>query len=236
MIRAVAVVVPARDEERLIAACLDAVARAAAHPGVHGLPVTVLVVADSCTDRTGPRARAHGARTLAVSTANVGAARALGTAHVLELLGVDGGPVPAEQVWLAHTDADSVVPPCWLAHQLQHAADGFDAVLGTVRVADWSAHTPQTRDRYLRQYHRHVRTFDHPHIHGAHLGVRTDAYLAARGFPALAVGEDRALARALGAQGSRIMRRGSCPVLTSARRQARARGGFGDLLLALEAG
>ena len=61
MIRAIAVVVPARDEERLLGGCLAAVRRAARHPGLHGVPVSLVVVADSCRDRTAAIARHAGA-------------------------------------------------------------------------------------------------------------------------------------------------------------------------------
>ncbi|MBJ7453841.1 MAG: hypothetical protein JHC71_17415, partial [Blastococcus sp.] len=54
------------------------------------------------------------------------------------------------------------------------------------------------------------------------------AYRAAGGFPALPVSEDVALVRALQECGATILRTPAAPVLTSPRRVARARGGFGD--------
>ncbi|MFC1433793.1 glycosyltransferase family 2 protein [Streptacidiphilus sp. N1-3] len=237
MIRALAVVVPARDEERLIGSCLRAVHRAARHPQLAGLAVTAVVVADTCADGTETLARALGARTVQVVGAGAGASRALGTAYALDLLRAETPGLSAEEVWLAHTDADTQVPPCWLAHQLRHAAAGFAGILGTVRVGDWSAHPPGTADRFLRQYTAYrAQGREHPHVHGANLGLRADAYLAADGFPPLAEGEDVALVAALERGGHRLLRSDACPVLTSGRRDARARGGFGDLLLTLEPG
>ncbi len=67
----------------------------------------------------------------------------------------------------------------------------------------------------------------HPHVHGANLGVRGDAYLAVGGFPPLAVSEDAALVGALALAGRTVLRTPSCPVVTSARRHPRAPGGFG---------
>ena len=235
MIRAVAVVIPARDEERLIGACLRAVTRAARHPRLDGLPVAVVVAADSCTDGTAALARRRGAEVLPVLVGAAGAVRALGTAHALDLLRIGLPDLSAEEVWLAHTDADSQVPPCWLARQLRHAERGFDAVVGTVRVDDWSQHAPGLEQRFRSQYaaHRGLRR-DHPHVHGANLGVRAAAYLAVGGFPPLATGEDVALVAALQSGGHRLVRTDACPVRTSARRDPRAPGGFSDFLLALE--
>jgi hypothetical protein len=71
----------------------------------------------------------------------------------------------------------------------------------------------------------------HPHVHGANLGVRADAYLAAGGFAAHPTGEDHALWRAL-ADRPRIATR-RIPVVTSARRRARAPSGFAGFLTAM---
>ena len=54
-IEAVGVVVPAHNEETLLPACLMALQRAVSAVGV---PVQVLVVADTCTDQTAVTARA----------------------------------------------------------------------------------------------------------------------------------------------------------------------------------
>jgi hypothetical protein len=65
-----------------------------------------VVVADACQDQTGALTWAAGAGVLEIAVANVGAARAAGLAEVLRL----AGRAPQE-VWLATTDADTVVPP-----------------------------------------------------------------------------------------------------------------------------
>lgn len=248
MIRAVAVVVPARDEERLLGGCLAAVRRAARHPGVRGVPVSLVVVADSCRDRTAAIARHAGAEVATIRACNVGAARARGTDRALAaVLSPAGAPAPGE-LWLAHTDADTRVPYGWLARQLAYAEEGWDAVLGTVQVLDWSEHPAGTAERFQRQYATPVRPAvettpkpaprltlraEHPHVHGANLGVRADAYRSAGGFAALAVGEDHALVAALERLGRPVRRAADLPVITSARRSVRARGGFGDTISAL---
>ena len=129
MIEAVGVVVPAHNEEMLLPACLRALRRAA---GIVSMPVHLLVVADACTDQTIAAARAGGARVTGIRARNVGAARAAGMAELLRLTAYTR---PAA-VWLATTDADSVVPPHWLRRQLRYASQGWDVVLGTVSVAD----------------------------------------------------------------------------------------------------
>jgi glycosyltransferase involved in cell wall biosynthesis len=64
------VVVPAHNEEALLPACLAALRRAARAVST---PVHVLVVADTCTDKTAVTAQACGARVIGISARNVGA-------------------------------------------------------------------------------------------------------------------------------------------------------------------
>ncbi|ONH28738.1 hypothetical protein BL253_18950 [Pseudofrankia asymbiotica] len=225
-------VVPAHDEQDLIDGCLDALAVAVAHPGLAGVPVDVLVVTDSCADATAARCQARGVRTLAVSERNVGRARAAGFAALLA--GAPNGG--ASGCWLATTDADSRVAPDWLAAQVRLARRGADATFGVVDVEDWSGCPPMTPDRFAAGYAGTApdQPGPHPHVHGATMGVRADAYLRVGGMPALAVGEDHELARRLTAVGDlRVVRTTAVRVTTSARLVSRVRGGFADYLRAL---
>ncbi|MET9615795.1 glycosyltransferase [Kitasatospora indigofera] len=234
MIRSLAVVVPARDEEELLGDCLDALHRATAHPRVRGLAVRVVVVADACVDGTAAVARRHGADLLELSAGIVGAARAAGSDHALGLALAARPGLTAHQVWLAHTDADSVVPPAWLGQQLAHAAAGWHAVVGTVRVTDWTGHPDGTAAAFRQRYRAGGLRAGHPHVHGANLSVRADAYRAAGGFEPLTVGEDRSLVTALEVAGHRVKRTTRNPVTTSARSDPRVRQGFGDFLQGLD--
>ncbi|MEU1535364.1 glycosyltransferase [Streptomyces fagopyri] len=164
---------------------------------------------------------------------NVGAARAVGTKRALELL-EDAGP----DVWLAMTDADTTVPTAWLTHQMYWARRGYDVVLGTIRLA------PTTTALFLQGRHNahYFRTrrvsetqkaWEHPHVHGANLGVSAAAYLRVGGFAALPTGEDRDLAVRLSEAGHRIARTDQHPVHTAARLHGRAPGGLSDLLASL---
>ncbi len=230
------VVVPARDEAMLLPACLAALAQAARHPDVAGVPVLVVVVADRCTDDTAEIGRAAGARVLVTEAGNVGAARHAGTLAVLQEAAARG--VADDRVWLACTDADSRVPGDWLALQRTGAQSGVDAVVGTVQVADWSGLPDHVPARFLDAYEawRGAGVTGHPHVHGANLGVRGSAYRAVGGFPPLPVSEDVALVGALLGAGRVVLRTPASPVVTSARRTPRAEGGFGTDLDRLAAG
>jgi glycosyltransferase involved in cell wall biosynthesis len=226
MIRSVGVIVPAHDEQRLLLSCLAALHRAARALG--GTPVHLVVVADACRDRTAQIARRGGAAVVTISARCVGAARAEGVLEALRR----AGPLDPAEIWLATTDADTLVPPDWLSRQAACANQGWDAVAGTIRVADWAGHRPAVRALFSQRYR--PATGPHHHVHGANLGFRASAYLRAGGFPALATAEDHALVSALAAGGSRVLRTRALPVVTSARRESRAPDGFSHYLKQLE--
>jgi hypothetical protein len=135
--------------------------------------------------------------------------------------------------WLATTDADTVVPPGWLRRQLGYAGQGWDVVLGTVTVTDWAGHPPHTPAVFEARYA--FGAGPHPHVHGANLGIRASAYLAAGGFRPLRTAEDHALLAAASEAGCQVLQAADITVETSARRQARAPRGFSHALRALAA-
>lgn len=212
------IVIPAHNEQAVIADCLAAVKKAAQHPELQGETVEILVVLDHCNDLTLTHVVQAQVSSLEIEARNVGVARALGAEAMLA----------RGARWLAFTDADTQVAPDWLAEQLALQAD---AVCGTVEVVDWSDHG--THAELLRWHFGQTYTDadDHRHIHGANLGVSAAAYRAAGGFQHLACSEDVALVEALQTSGARIAWSARPRVITSARRVARARGGFADALL-----
>jgi glycosyltransferase involved in cell wall biosynthesis len=222
VIRSIGVIVPAHNEQDLLPACLASLRRAArALPGV---PVRLVVVADACGDQTAEAARRSGASVVRIDARSAGQARAAGARAILRR----ARHLDPADLWLATTDADTLVPARWLRQQARYASQGWDAIVGTVQVTDWSGRPPGTRSLFRDRYH--AGTGPHPHVHGANLGFRASAYLAAGGFPGVPTGEDHAFVAALAATGSRVLRTRALPVATSARRESRAPGGFGDYL------
>ena len=223
-IAAAGVVVPAHNEEILLPACLAALRQAAS--ALH-VPVHLLVVADTCSDQTVAAARTGKATVISLQARRVGAARAAG---MRELLRLTSGSDPSA-VWLATTDADTVVPPGWLRRQVEYANAGWDVVLGTVTVTDWDGHPPHVPVAFEERYA--FGTGPHPHVHGANLGIRASAYLATGGFRPLRTAEDHAMLAAATQAGCPVVHAGDIPVETSGRRLARAPRGFSNLLRTL---
>ena len=223
-VEAACVVVPAHNEEELLPTCLSALRRAA---DVVSVPVHVLVVADTCGDRTAAIARAYGVRVIRIGARNVGTARAAGMSELLRLTAA----CDRSAVWLATTDADTVVPPDWLHRQLSYASQGWDVVLGTVTVPDWDGHPPHVPAAFDALYE--FGDGGHPHVHGANLGIRASAYLAAGGFSSLRTAEDHALLAAATGAGFSVLQASDITVETSGRHHARAPRGFSHLLRSL---
>ena len=214
----IAVIVPAHNEERLLGACMHRLRVAASHAALAGEEVEVVIALDRCSDASEPIARAAGVHTVRVDAGNVGVARATATTHALAL----------GARWIASTDADSLVPHDWLAGQLRR---GCDAFCGIVTVEDWLDYDAAT----IAAFAGPAPPADgHRHIHGANFGISADAYRRCGGFAPLACSEDVAIVRALEAIDARIDWSATPRVITSARRDARACGGFGDYLKALE--
>jgi glycosyltransferase involved in cell wall biosynthesis len=225
LIRRIAVVIPAANEEQRIFRCLSSITAARAHLYHRDTDIRteIIVVLDTCQDATAAIvARFGGVRMMAITARSAGAARRVGASAALA-----GGP--AAELWLASTDADTEVPRDWLTAMATEARRGADLVLGTALPgpgldaavrAEWMA--------------RHHLRDGHPHVHGANLGIRGDAYLALGGWRPLVTGEDVDLAgRAARAGYLRITRTASIPVVTSARLSGRVAAGFSGYLRAL---
>jgi hypothetical protein len=222
------VVVPAHDEQALLPACLRSVAAAGARLR-RERPATVLrvtVVADRCSDSTADLATAAGADVVEVAAGCVGDARNAGVRRAAEL----AAPLPPERVWLALTDADTVVPEHWLTRQVELATEGHAMVVGTVR--------PDHRDldpATLRAWHEaHTLGEGHPYVHGANLGLTLAAAGTVGGFPPVDVGEDVLLVEAVRRAGLPWCATATTQVVTSARRHGRVVGGFAGYLRALQ--
>lgn len=215
-----AVVIPAHDEEALIGRCLHSVAAAvdvarAARPD---LRVEVVVVLDACTDSSREIAAAYSVTRLELDARCVGAARREGVRRALAAL----SDIPAGEVWLANTDADSAVPENWLTAQLHLMADGVDLMLGTVRP-DFADLTARHAEYWAAT---HPRGRPAGNVFGANLGIRGSAYREAGGFARLAEHEDVRLVDRAVATGAVVRASDECEVLTSGRSSGRTPGGY----------
>lgn len=132
---------------------------------------------------------------------------------------------------MCSTDADSTVPPDWFDVQLEAAGDGHIAIAGVVRLDD--AADPLLVAQFESTYRKHL-DGSHPHVHGANLGFRADAYLSAGGWPTLATGEDHDLWKRLAPLGATIAS-ARLSVTTASRLIGRAPAGFATDLADLTA-
>lgn len=212
-------VVPARNEEDLIGACLASLQHAADQVSV---PVTVTVVLDDCADATAVRIPSW-VRTVEVCHRSAGAARRSGFLVAPRRRGV----------WYATTDADSLVPPTWFEGMLTSAWAGHDVRAGTIVVTDWTDLDPRVRARHAADYRQ---TAGHRHIHGANLALSAAAYHGVGGFRDLAEHEDVDLVTRCQAAGWTVDWSATTPVSTSARANNRVPAGFGGHLTRLAEG
>ena len=214
----VAVVIPAHNEELLIVPCLDAVGvavcRAEAQSSVR---CRVIVVLDACGDHTADLvADFPFVEVETVDRRNVGAARAQGVARATN------GVRMLERLWIANTDADSIVPVHWITHQLTLARGGAALLIGSVRPFG----DEMSADQYRAWVKRETADPAQIHVHGANLGVRADVYSAVGGFDPHPEHEDVMLVDRVIAFGAPARATDGCCVATSARRHGRTPGGF----------
>lgn len=236
-IRRVVVGIPARDEAATIATCLAAVAQAARRVPA---PVHVVVADDGSTDGTASLARSALARSSFAGTGDVRlqvVAGRFGTAGAARAAALDAGIAAVggdlATVWLATTDADSVVAADWLACHLRWASTGVDAVAGLVDVA-WRPDQRHLAQRHSLALARGGTTTGHHHVHGANLGVRASRWAEVGGCGDGEDGEDGELWRRLRAAGVAPLGVTDLRVRTSARLHGRAPKGFSGYLRAMD--
>jgi len=129
-------------------------------------------------------------------------------------------------VWLANTDADSVVPANWITEQVRLADHGADVLLGTV--------SPDFADLSPRQIEawnlRHDPEVANGHVHGANLGLRASTYLDSGGFAPIGEHEDVDLVVRCATRGARVEASNLFDVTTSGRSIGRTAGGYARYL------
>lgn len=239
------VVVPARDEEDLIASCLLALAT---QRGVEPEEYEVLLVLDHCTDRTEARARE-----IALERPNLrlhfldgpaegsGAARRVGMDAARDRLLQMGRP----EGLVACTDADSMVAQDWIAAQHHAVSEGARAIGGRIELADDGSLPEGVRAEHAEQgllrYERLLSDSDRPgkaehwQFSGASLALTAQVYAEVGGLKPLTALEDEHLEGVLRHHGIPIERLLSVRVTTSPRLQGRAKRGLAHDLAAAAA-
>lgn len=247
------IVIPAKNEARLIERALTAIDRQ--EMVVDGSFETI-VFANDCTDDTAECARAfardHPAARISViegrlpaREAHIGRARRTvmdAAAERFALRGVDG--------IIASTDADTVVDRRWVATTIRAMRD-VDAVAGRITLLpdDEAAMSIALRSAYERdgEYYRTVARLEatldplwwdpaprHADHFGGSFAVRTTTYSRVGGVPVVACLEDVALYEALLRADARVRHAGEVRVQTSGRTNARVTGGYATHLADLE--
>jgi cellulose synthase/poly-beta-1,6-N-acetylglucosamine synthase-like glycosyltransferase len=222
----IGIVVPAQNEEASIEQCIRSIRCSCETAQLH--EYWIVIVADSCTDDTLPRARraVEGiGEVLECDAKSAGSARRLGVDAALAHF----NDKDLRKIWLANTDADTLVPRDWITVQLKLADAGIAAVAGIVKLDEGGS--PAAHELYHATYLTRP-DGTHGHVHGANLALRADAYVDAGGWAHRALAEDHCLWSRLKRRGWRLSSPVSSVVVTSARLIGRARGGFADTLKA----
>ena len=237
---------PAHNEAELIPRCLLALGQAAVRSALWLEDLTIIVLANNCSDGTAAVARhtmikhadvvVHEIR-LPPHLAHAGGARRYALDAAAAYLPYDG--------ILMTTDADSEVDGEWMVANLSEFAGGADAVAGSIDFRPAERDTlPVLPNRDLEwtlaARHAELESLIDPCDHdpwprhiwawGASLTLTKAAYRAIGGLPVVALAEDRALAAALERADLKLRRSLAPRVFTSARPNGRAPGGFADLI------
>lgn len=186
----VSFIIPAMNEESLLAAALDSIRRLRQRDDI--CVAEVLVVDSGSTDATPDIARAAGCHVLSAKAGNVSASRNLGAAQASGNL-------------LAFLDADCELPPSWL----ETMADEFSnpsVVAAGMQMASPAADAPWVeRTWHLLAHHSgsHEASRDADWLATFNLAVRADAFRTVNGFDeSLTTCEDVDLGYRLAQQGT----------------------------------
>jgi len=240
--RNLVVAIPVKNEEMLIAACLDSLARQSRQPD------HVLLLLNNCTDRTSEIAHAKAATDdriivaeceLKAPSASAGEARRLALAAAAQLAGPDG--------IIITTDADCLFEPDWIAKNLREIGLGADVVCGAARVIAAPGHVRSpglqfdlAREEMYAALLDEIASLVDPDAHdpwprhqqhsGASIAMTVKILNAAGGPPRVAAGEDRALIERFRLVDAKIRHAPDIEVAVSGRLNGRAKGGMAEAL------
>jgi hypothetical protein len=235
------VAIPVRDEAERVEACLTALA-AQTDP-----PTAVLVLLNNCRDDTGAIAQSVSlpfpllieTRDWPAARASAGRARRIAMRLAAERAGKGG--------MLLTTDADTVVPPDWIARNRRALRAGADVVCGRIVVDPVEAeliplhlHADDARETTLITLLDEIAWLldpdpadpwpRHTEASGATLAVSTEAFFAVGGIPDQPSGEDRAFVAALRRRDARIRHDPGIAVTVSGRIEGHTPGGMADTI------
>lgn len=191
-------VIPARNEERHLASCLDSIN--AQQVDTENSDCSTVVVDNASTDRTCEIAREHGADVVKVQPGKAGRAR-------------NRGAEARSSDFIAFVDADCVLPPHWLANCMEHFRGGSVAAVGAVQ-AKAPADAPWVERTWLDAATRKSDTqwSQVDWLPAFNFLVRTEDFNAIGGFDeSLETCEDSDLSYRLGQRGQ-LRRDYRCPV------------------------
>lgn len=229
------VVVPARNEQDLIASSLRSLA---AQSGIAPYEYEVLLVLDNCTDATEEQARQvvddHPLLRLHLLDGpglGSGHARRIGMDVACERLIGLGRP----DGLVASTDADTTVAPDWLSVQLDAVRHGARAIGGRIELGPgslseaavgWHSERGKFRHQQLLADPDQLGTTEHWQFSGASLALTAETYARVGGLEPRAALEDEGLEQVLRKERIPIERLLSVRATTSSRLDGRASQGL----------
>lgn len=175
--KALAVVIPARDEAEILRETLPALLLALAD-----LPFTlrIFLIDDGSRDETATIAHAHGAYVIAGEAKGPGAARNLGAREAMRWMEASGADAEG---WFLFLDADCRVAPDHFVQIARHLQDPGAAVLSVQERPNLPRGTLRLGNRVKRAMQRwSAETWGIPVVHAGCLYVRAREFMAVGGF------------------------------------------------------
>lgn len=238
----IVIAIPVRNEAERLPQLLRALAAAALQSA---LPVTVVVLANNCTDHSANilRSFAHPLLRLEVheitlSDPNAGLARRL----AMDLAARTGA-------LMLTTDGDAAPDPHWIAAAIHAATAGADLICGRIEAdcrhvlaTPSGRRVAEAETAYGKLQHEIRHAMDlldgrqgssRPHYieSGASMAIRADCYRLIGGLPKVRSSEDRALVHHAEAQGLIVRYAEDMLATVSGRLHGRAEGGMAETLL-----
>lgn len=237
----IVVAVPIRNEAKRLPRLLHALSAAAKRSA---LPVTLVVLANNCTDHSTRivRSFAHGAMRVDLHDVDFPEA----SAGIARRVAMDLAACPGALILT--TDGDAAPYPDWIAAALRTVHAGADVVCGRIEAdcrhvlatapgqrvsaaeADYGELQHEIRHAIDRLAGRQGPARPHYIESGASLGIRADCYSLIGGLPPVRSSEDRAMVHRAETHGLVIRYAEDMGTVVSGRLNGRAEGGMAETL------